>query len=83
MTSRMCVLRATTRNTKGGLFTTSITKTEVKEITAPRNLYLRGFYLNPGSSKSDQNPTSPCNFSALLNRVVMRIKGLITQDKFY
>ena len=71
------------RNTKGGLFTASITKTEIKEMTAPRNLYLRGFYLNPGSPKSDQHPTSPCNFSALFSRVVMRIKAMITQDEFY
>ena len=71
------------RNTKGGLFTASITKTEVKEMTAPRSLYLRGFYFNPGSAKCDQHPTSPCNFSALLNRLVMRINGMITQDEFY
>ena len=71
------------RNTKGGLFRKSITKTEVKEITAPRDLYLRGIYLNPGTYKSDQHPTSPCNFSALLNRVVMRIRGMITLDEFY
>ena len=71
------------RNTKGGLFTASITKPEVKEMTAPRNLYLRGFYLNPGSPKSDQHPTSPCNFSALFSRVLMRIKGMITEDEFY
>ena len=71
------------RNTKGGLFTTFVTKTEVKEITAPRDLYLREFYLNPGSPKSDQHPTSPCNFSPLFSRVVMRIKGMITKDEFY
>lgn len=71
------------RNTKGGLFTKSITQTEVTEITAPRNLYLRRFNLNPGSAKCDQHPTSPYNFSALLNRPVIRINGMITQDEFY
>ena len=37
--------------------------------------------LNPLSPKSDQHQISPCNISALQNRVVMRIKDMITQDE--
>ena len=36
---------------------------------------------NPLSPKSDQRQISPCNISALQNRVVMRIKDMITQDE--
>ena len=32
--------------------------------------------------KSDQHQISPCNINALLNRVVVRIKNMITQDEF-
>ena len=38
--------------------------------------------LTPQSPKSDQHQISPCNINALLNRVVMRITGMITQDEF-
>ena len=38
--------------------------------------------LNPLSPKSDQHQISPYNISALLNRVVMRITDMITQDEF-
>ena len=37
--------------------------------------------LNPLSPKSDQRQISPCNISALQNRVVMRITDMITQDE--
>ena len=37
--------------------------------------------INPLSPKSDQHQISPCNISALQNRVVMRIKDMITQDE--
>ena len=37
---------------------------------------------NPLNPKSDQHQISPCNRNALLNRVVMRIKDMITQDVF-
>ena len=37
--------------------------------------------LNPLSPKSDLRQISPCNISALQNRVVMRIKDMITQDE--
>ena len=37
---------------------------------------------NPLSPKSDQHQISPCNINALLNRVVMRITDMITQDEF-
>ena len=37
--------------------------------------------LNPLSPKSDQCQISPCNINALQNRVVMRIKDMITQDE--
>ena len=36
---------------------------------------------NPLSPKSDQRQISPCNINALQNRVVMRIKDMITQDE--
>ena len=36
---------------------------------------------NPLSPKSDQHQISPCNINALLNRVVVRIKEMITQDE--
>ena len=36
---------------------------------------------NPLSPKCDQRQISPCNISALQNRVVMRIKDMITQDE--
>ena len=35
--------------------------------------------VNPLTPKSDQHQISPCNISALLNRVVMRIMDMITQ----
>ena len=38
--------------------------------------------LNPLSPKSDQHHISPCNINALSNRVVMRIRDMITQDEF-
>ena len=38
--------------------------------------------LNPLSPKSDKHQISPYNISALLNRVVMRITDMITQDEF-
>ena len=38
--------------------------------------------LNPLSPKGDQHQISPRNINALLNRVVMRIKDMITQDEF-
>ena len=38
--------------------------------------------LNPLSPKSDQHQISPCNINALSNRVVMRIRDMITQDEF-
>ena len=40
------------------------------------------FKVNPLSPKSDQNQISPCNINTLLNRVVMRITDMITQDEF-
>ena len=42
---------------------------------------LCGHLLNPLSPKNDQRQISPCNISALQNRVVMRIKDMITQDE--
>ena len=39
-------------------------------------------FLTPLNPKSDQHQISPCNSDALLNRVVMRIKDMITQDVF-
>ena len=42
----------------------------------------RGYSLNPLSPNSDQHQISPCNINALLNRVVMRITDMITQDAF-
>ena len=36
---------------------------------------------NPLGPKSDQRQISLCNITALLNRVVMRIKDMITQDE--
>ena len=36
---------------------------------------------NPLSPRSDQRQISPCNISALQNRLVMRIKDMITQDE--
>ena len=38
--------------------------------------------INPLSPKSDQNQISPFNINALWNRVVMRIKEMITQEEF-
>ena len=38
--------------------------------------------INPLSPKSDQNEISARNINALWNRVVMRIKDMITQDGF-
>ena len=38
--------------------------------------------VNPLTPKSDQHQISPCNISALLNRVVMRIMDMITQYEF-
>ena len=38
---------------------------------------------NPLSPTIDQRQISPCNINALLNRVVMRITAMITQDEFY
>ena len=38
--------------------------------------------INPLSPKSDQIQISPCNINALWNRVVMRIKEMITQEEF-
>ena len=38
-------------------------------------------FFNPLSPKSDQRQISPCNISALQNRVVMRIKDMIKQDE--
>ena len=43
---------------------------------------LLGIFVNPLSPKSDQHQISPCNINALLNRVVMRITDIITQDEF-
>ena len=37
---------------------------------------------NPLSPKIDQRQISPRNINALLNRVVMRITDMITQDEF-
>ena len=37
---------------------------------------------SPLTPKSDQHQISPCNINALKNRVVMRIKDMITQDEF-
>ena len=37
--------------------------------------------LNPLSPKSDQHQISPCNIYALSNRVVMRIRDMITLDE--
>ena len=37
---------------------------------------------NPLSPKSNQHQISPCKINALLNRVVVRIKNMITQDEF-
>ena len=37
--------------------------------------------LEPLSPKSDPRQISPCNINALQNRVVMRIKDMITQDE--
>ena len=37
--------------------------------------------INPLSPKSDQHQISPCNINALQNRVVMRIKDMITQNE--
>ena len=39
-----------------------------------------GVCINPLSPKSDQYQNSPCDISALQNRLVMRIKDMITQD---
>ena len=39
-------------------------------------------HFNPLSPKSDRHQISPCNINALLNRVVMRITDMITQNKF-
>ena len=36
---------------------------------------------NPFSLKSDQHPNSPCDIIALQNRLVTRIKDMITQDE--
>ena len=36
---------------------------------------------NPLSPTIDQRQISPCNINALLNRVVMRITDMITQDE--
>ena len=38
--------------------------------------------LNPLSPNSDQHQISSCNINALSNRVVMRIRDMITQDEF-
>ena len=38
--------------------------------------------VNPLTPKSDQHQISPCNISALLNRLVMRIMDMITQYEF-
>ena len=38
--------------------------------------------VNPLRPKSDQHQISPCDINALLNRVVMRITDMITQDEF-
>ena len=38
--------------------------------------------LNHLSPKSDQHQISPCEINALQNRVVMRIKDIITHDEF-
>ena len=37
---------------------------------------------DPLRPKNDQHQISPCNINALLNRVVMRITDMITQDEF-
>ena len=37
---------------------------------------------NPLSPKSDQHQISPCNINALSNKMVMRIRDMITQDEF-
>ena len=37
-------------------------------------------FFNPLSPKGDQRQISPCNITASKNRVVMRIKDMITQD---
>ena len=47
-----------------------------------RSLMAHAGKLNPLSPKSDQHQISPYNISALLNRVVMRITDMITQDEF-
>ena len=54
-------------------------KSVLKLIKLP-NLKVIG--LNPLSPKSDQHQISPCNINALYNRVVMRIRDMITQDEF-
>ena len=39
-------------------------------------------HFNPLSPKSDRHQISRCNINALINIVVMRIKDMITQNKF-
>ena len=49
------------------------------KVSREMNIAMSSF--NPLSPKSDQHQISPCNISALQNRVVMRIKDMITQDE--
>ena len=44
-------------------------------------IHIQDSTVNPLSPKSDQHQISPCNITALLNRVVMRIVDMITQDE--
>ena len=38
--------------------------------------------INPVSPKCDQYQNSPCDINALWNRLVMRVKEMITQDNY-
>ena len=49
------------------------------KVSREMNIAMSSF--NPLSPKCDQRQISPCNISALQNRVVMRIKDMITQDE--
>ena len=41
------------------------------------------FLVDPFSFKTDQHQVSPCIIYGLLNRVVMRIEDMISEDKSY
>ena len=38
--------------------------------------------INPLSPNSDQHQISSCNINTLLNRVIMRITDMVTEDEF-